>query len=164
IRTTCGASASTAGRPIRCFARCWRCRRCSAELRDFRDGARQFAASGHTYDMRTFAALLLLIVGCSKHSQHELGQAADDLNHAAHHTAHAVTESAADDADALGRELHEVEAKLKDKTDALAHDTDDTARKTDSDAVDALKRQRDDLKAKLDAARAGSGSAGSASP
>jgi hypothetical protein len=112
--------------------------------------------------MRTFAALLLLIVGCSKHSQHELGQAADDLNNAAHHTAHAVTSSAADDADELARELHDVEAKLKDKTDTLAHETDDSARKTESDAVADLQRKRDELKAKLDAAR--SGSAGSASP
>ncbi|HEY3804946.1 MAG TPA: hypothetical protein VGL61_20180 [Kofleriaceae bacterium] len=112
--------------------------------------------------MRTFAALLLLIVGCSKHSQHELGQAADDLNRAAHHTAHAVTSSAADDADELGRELHDVDAKLKDRSDALAHETDDSARKSESDEVAALQKQRDELKAKLDAARAGS--AGSASP
>jgi hypothetical protein len=104
--------------------------------------------------MRTFAALLFLIIGCSKHSQHELDQAGHDLNRAAHHTAEAVTSSAADDAEALARELHDVDAKLRGESDRAAHAVGDTARKTASDTVAALQRERDELEAKLSAARA----------
>jgi|HubBroStandDraft_6_1064221.scaffolds.fasta_scaffold713880_2 hypothetical protein len=111
--------------------------------------------------MRTFAALLL-VVACSKHSQHELGKAADDVNQAAHEAAHAVASSAQDDVDELSRELHDVEGKLAVKTDEAARATDETARKTASDAATALEHERDELKAKLAAARAAH--AGSSSP
>jgi hypothetical protein len=116
--------------------------------------------------MRTFAAALLLIAACSKHSQHELGKAADDLNQAAHETAHAVASSASDDVDELSRELHDVEAKLAAKTDEAAHTTDEAAHKTAQDSATALEHERDELKAKLAAARAAhAGSAtGSSSP
>ncbi len=112
--------------------------------------------------MRTFAAALVLVVACSKHSQHELGKAADDLNQAAHETAHAVASSAADDVDELSRRLHDVEGKLAVKTDEAAHATDEAAHKAAADAATALEHERDELKAKLAAARAAH--AGSNSP
>jgi hypothetical protein len=103
------------------------------------------------------AALLLLFIGCNKHSKDELDQAAHDIDRAAHHTASAVSSSAADDADKLARELHDVDDRLRDKTEQAAHAVDDSARRNANAAAAALQRQHDDLEARLSAARARSG-------
>jgi hypothetical protein len=100
------------------------------------------------------AALLFLVVGCNKHSQDELDQAAHDLDRAAHHTASAVSSSAAEDADKLARELHDVDDKLRSETDQAAHAVDDSARRNANAAAAALQRRHDDLEARLSAARA----------
>jgi cob(I)alamin adenosyltransferase len=121
--------------------------------------------------MRLLLALLL-VTGCSKHSKEELGQAADEANHAAHVAAHAVASSAGDDIDELSRKLHEIEGEISDKTSSLGKTTDEGARKTTSESIAALERERAEVEAKLAAARAahaGSGgssgsAAGSGSP
>jgi hypothetical protein len=104
--------------------------------------------------MRIVVVLVLALVACSNDSQKELGKAA-------HEAAHAVASSASDDYDTLSSKLRDVEGKLADKSAEAAHATSDAARKTASDAVDALAHERDELKAKLDAARAAHAGSGS---
>lgn len=108
-------------------------------------------------------ALVWAMGGCSKDSQHELGKAADKVDQAAHEAAHAVVTSASDDAHALEVKLREVNGKIEDNVTAVAHATDDTARKTASDALVALQNEASELKAKIAAAKAAhAGSDGSA--
>jgi hypothetical protein len=114
--------------------------------------------------MRIVLLVIIAFVACSKDSQHELGKAADEANHAAHEAAHAVASSASDDYDSLSSKLRDVEGKLADKTAEAARATSDATRKTASDAVSALEHERDELKAKLDAARAAHAGSGSSQP